>query len=106
MSDIAVYRLDNNDEIHIEFIEPMGEGYEKIARRDEKQDEVPRFTTALERIKPAAEQVIKQFSALSVQPDEVELGFGIKFSGSVGAIIASTKTDANFSVKVKWKPAQ
>lgn len=105
MSDIARYKLDNESgDIFIEYIEPDSDSYYQISRGEKQGDkETSRFSEALKKIKPAAELLMSQFRSLSVQPDEIELEFGIKFSGSLGAIIASTQTDANFNVTMKWK---
>lgn len=35
-------------------------------------------------------------------PDEIDLEFGIKLSGRLGALIASVDSEATFKVKLNW----
>jgi Trypsin-co-occurring domain 1 len=64
------------------------------------------FEKALEVIQPVAEAVLRQLGRLQSKPDqwEVEFGLALGFEGS--AVIASTKTEANFKVKFSWKQRQ
>jgi hypothetical protein len=45
-------------------------------------------------------------TSLTRRPDELSATFGIEFSGSMGAIIASTAATANISVTLTWRMAQ
>jgi hypothetical protein len=60
------------------------------------------FKEALAHVKPAAETVLNTFREMNA-PDEINLEFGLKLSGAVGAIFASAKSEANFRVLLKWK---
>lgn len=62
--------------------------------------------TALERVKPAAEAILKQITHLSELPSEIEVEFGLKVTAEVGAIIASGSVEANYIVKLKWTREQ
>lgn len=57
---------------------------------------------AINRSLPAASLVMKKLMELPEKPSEVEVSFGLKLSGKVGAIIASTAVEGNFGVKMKW----
>ncbi|MEM9578364.1 MAG: CU044_2847 family protein [Pseudomonadota bacterium] len=61
------------------------------------------FENALEKIKPAAEQLISSLQDFVEEPEEIEVSFGIKMNASFGALIASGKAEGHFNVKMKWK---
>ena len=102
MSDIATFTLDDNEVINVEVVEPRGDEYQKISRAAVNQAP-SKFSDAIKRIRPAAEEIIGQLRDLTQQPDEVEIEFGIKLSAKLGAFIAATSTDANFNVRMNWK---
>jgi hypothetical protein len=59
--------------------------------------------TALEAIGPAAVAVSSKFRSFVDAPEDVEVEFGLKFSGQAGAFIASASTEAQFKIKMVWK---
>ena len=61
-----------------------------------------RFLDAIAQVKPAAEAVLNAFRELNT-PDEIGLEFGVKFSASAGAVLASVDSEATFKVALKWK---
>lgn len=61
---------------------------------------------AISRVKPAAEALIAAMTDLTRRPDELTATFGIEFSGSMGAVIASTAATANISITLTWRVAQ
>lgn len=102
MSDVVTFGLDGDEVINVEVVEPRGDEYQKISRAAAGQ--APgKFSEAIRRIRPAAEEMIDQLKDLAQQPDEVEIEFGIKLSGKVGALIAATSSEANFNVRLNWK---
>jgi hypothetical protein len=60
--------------------------------RDAVRPAVDAAKTVLERVKEA-------------RPDEVELKFGIKVSGSVNWLGAKAASDGHFEVTLRWRPA-
>jgi NTP-dependent ternary system trypsin peptidase co-occuring protein len=58
---------------------------------------------AFARVKPAAVALVNSLRDLVDAPDEIQLTFGIRLSGEVGAVIAKTSADANFEVQMSWK---
>ena len=58
---------------------------------------------AFARVKPAAEALVVALRDMVDAPDEVEVRFGIRLSGELGAVIAKTSADANFEVSMRWK---
>jgi Trypsin-co-occurring domain 1 len=51
-------------------------------------------------IRPAARVVFEQLSQLT--PDAVEIEFGLRFNGKVGAVFASTEAEGHLQVKLSW----
>lgn len=84
----------------------------EVVEFDHTSDVLERFSTtsnapkdldeAISRSLPAASLVMKKLTELPEKPSEVEVSFGLKLSGKVGAIIASTAVEGNFGVKLKW----
>ena len=60
------------------------------------------FMEALARLRPAADAVLDTFRAMN-NPSEIDLEFGVKLSGKMGAIFTAVQGEATFKVSVKWK---
>lgn len=58
---------------------------------------------ALRRVQSALAQVSDAVKEL--QPDEMEIEFGLKVGGESGVIIAKGTAEVNFAVRVLWKRA-
>ncbi len=61
------------------------------------------YEEALDKIKGAAETIITKMRALPDSPDEIGVDFGIKLSADIGAILASTSAEAQFTLHLVWK---
>jgi Trypsin-co-occurring domain 1 len=61
------------------------------------------FQAALAPIRTVAEAVTAELRAVSRQPDEVTVGFGLDFTASTSAVLASANATANVSVQLTWK---
>jgi hypothetical protein len=61
------------------------------------------FEAALDKIRPAAQTIIKKLRALYDPPDEIEVEFGLKLNAQAGAFIAAAGTEANYKVTLTWK---
>jgi hypothetical protein len=59
---------------------------------------------ALAKLKPSLDKVVHTLKELS--PDETVLEFGLKVGGETGVIIAKGTVEANFSVRMSWKPKE
>lgn len=78
------------------------EGLQLANIRDVIVEETGRkFGDALEAVQQAAAEVLRGFRS-KLAPDELELAFGLKFSGKVGVVLASTDAEATFTLKAKW----
>lgn len=60
------------------------------------------FEEAASGIRPIAETILQQVSALG--PEGVSVEFGIKFSAQAGVILASSGAEGNCKITLSWKP--
>jgi hypothetical protein len=85
--------------VELQEVEAEDTGFQRAGRDGETSH---RFETAIARIRPAAQAVLETLRELNT-PKNIEIEFGIKFSGKIGAFIASADTDATFRVKLVWE---
>lgn len=57
--------------------------------------------SAVAAIRPAVDAISKSLRDFN-SPDEIELEFGFKVTAEVGAVIASSSSEAHFRVALKW----
>ncbi|MEU5821419.1 CU044_2847 family protein [Streptomyces sp. NPDC047803] len=62
------------------------------------------FDSALEGIRSAAESALAVFRDGRLQPDGVELEFGVKITSEAGAVIAKSALEGHLTVKLSWSP--
>lgn len=99
---VTTFELDGGRTLYVETDDDYDDGFEKIGVDvDEEQSQA--FKSALSHIEPAANELLSTLQGLISKPDGIEVEFGIKLSGKVGALIASTSTEANFKIKLSWK---
>lgn len=61
------------------------------------------YEEALDKIKGAAGMIITKMRSLPDSPDEIGVDFGIKLSADIGAILASTSAEAQFTLHLVWR---
>ncbi|MEV4560907.1 CU044_2847 family protein [Kitasatospora sp. NPDC049285] len=95
-SQVVSYELDPDTVVQFE-IEPTDE-YQQVGA-----DQIlGRVQEAARPAIEAARAVLDQ--AVRLGPSEVEVSFGIKVNGSVNWVVAKAATEANFGVKLTWRP--
>jgi Trypsin-co-occurring domain 1 len=103
MADFVKYQLDNDSEVYFETAEAS-----LVSLRGGKADVVDagKLGDRLRNIAAAADQVSKEMRG-RLEPDEIELEFGVKVSGEVGWwFIARASGEASINVTLTWrKPA-
>jgi hypothetical protein len=104
MAMASTFRLDDQTKVYIEADDDVRarRGVELVARDDKGAID---FTAAAEKALPAARVLVDQLEQLVDNVREIEVEFGLKFSGEVGALIAKTGTEANFRIKLVWNPS-
>lgn len=83
-------------------------GFRSVSRRgDGEVHEVEgRFESALHNVRGAAMSALRTFRDRALDPDAIELEFGVKLSAAAGAVIAKTATEGHLTVKLTWsRPA-
>jgi hypothetical protein len=108
MTKLAQFTVRDGQTIWVEVddgTERQVETYRRVAR--DKGSELAKTATqslqsALEAIKPAANEVATTLISLAQKPSRVEVEFGLKLSAEVGAIIASTSAEGHIGVKLIW----
>ena len=61
------------------------------------------FAAALEGIKPVVEAIINNLKSLTSVTNGIEIEFGLKMTGKLGAVIALVGAESNFKVTMKLK---
>ena len=100
------FAIDGAPDQHVivEVDQPIAEGEELAARSDKVLLADRDFQKALARVRPAADSLMRTLQGLAIVPEEATVEFGIKLSGTMGAVIASAGMEANFIVTLKWQP--
>ncbi|GGV36810.1 hypothetical protein GCM10010182_71280 [Actinomadura cremea] len=96
MAEVVRYELDDGTQVEFETIPQAGfrpAGVNEVAGhvRNAMEPAVGAARVVLEQLKEAA-------------PDEVEVKFGVKVTGRTNWIVAQASTDANFEIKLIWRP--
>ncbi|RAQ94801.1 CU044_2847 family protein [Thermogemmatispora tikiterensis] len=105
MKKLIAFPLEDGGQVVIEVEELEPEGGERVpvARRLSRPEQAPEtLEKALQKVLPAIKAVAVKLHNLDLKPDEVEIAFGIKLSASMGAILASAGSEANFDITLHW----
>ncbi|MEV0122469.1 CU044_2847 family protein [Streptomyces sp. NPDC050703] len=80
-------------------------GFRQVSRRGEPggiHEVEGRFESALRNVRGAAMSALRTFRERSLDPDAIELEFGVKLSAAAGAVIARTATEGHLTVRLSW----
>ncbi|MFG3495579.1 CU044_2847 family protein [Streptomyces sp. NPDC047928] len=75
----------------------VGRGGDRAVARAERS-----LGQMLDTVRPVADSFVGRFRGLANAPDEITLEFGVSLSAGADVVIASTATEANFSVTLTW----
>jgi len=64
------------------------------------------FDEAVSSARQVAEAVWRTFNAPIQRPNELELEFGLKITGSAGAVVSSASAEATLHIRCMWKSAE
>jgi len=104
MKQLIEFPLEDGDTILVEVDVPEEAGMVPAARGEEViQRARQTFEQALEKVRPAAQAIVRQLRALYDPPDEIKVEFGLKMSAEAGALIAAASAEANYQVTLTWK---
>ncbi|WP_306336472.1 CU044_2847 family protein [Streptomyces sp. KL118A] len=80
-------------------------GFRSVSRRGDAggiHEVEGRFESALNNVRGAAMSALRTFRDRALDPDTIELEFGVKLSAEAGAVIARTATEGHLTVKLTW----
>ena len=60
------------------------------------------LSTAFDSIEPALGMIVTRLRGATRAPDQLSVGFGLKFGGETGLIFAKGKTEASLTVTLTW----
>lgn len=104
MKRLVEFPLEGGGSAIVEVDEPAPPGTRPASRAGKVDEEASQtFEASLDRVKPLSAALIGRMRDLAEPPDEIAIQFGVKLSGSLGAIIASASGEANYSVTLKWQ---
>ncbi|MDZ7703114.1 MAG: CU044_2847 family protein [Trueperaceae bacterium] len=105
---IPIKLSDDNDNViyaevnDAELIEKTPDGVQRVSRGRVDSTEVRQsFEKALDQLKPAVVSVVNSFKDINT-PSKINIELGVNFSGTLGAVIASTSSDVAFKVTLEW----
>jgi prefoldin subunit 5 len=110
---LVKFQLDDDEEsfVYVEVDEKLPVSSNKNKDKDKAliglkdgvvQQAEQTLEKALSSIKPVANAIIKKVQDLNQPADAVEVKFGIKMNGKLGAVIASGSTEVNYEITLKW----
>jgi hypothetical protein len=99
---LVAARLDSGESLLFEVDEPDDFGVTAVSISVDPETGTVELGSALSGVKRAAAQVLETMRSIADPPDSCEISFGVKLSGTVGAIIAKASTEANFTIKLTW----
>ncbi|WP_307801214.1 CU044_2847 family protein [Actinomadura violacea] len=78
-------------------------GMRSVARGDGLvHDAGAKFEDAFQHVRDAAEAALAALRGGDLNPDAVELEFGVKLNAVAGAVIAKTSVEGHLKVKLTW----
>jgi len=104
MKKVAEFAMQDGGVILVEAdsLEPAGPTMRGLAPAEIIEKASENFETALGKIRPVAEVIIRNLRDLTQAPDSVKVEFGVKLNASAGAVIAAAAAEANFKVTLTW----
>lgn len=60
------------------------------------------FESAIQNAFVAANTLVEKAASLKIQPQELNIEFGLKLSGDFSFFVISGTSEANFAIKAKW----
>jgi hypothetical protein len=96
VSQVVQYQLDDSTVVGFEF--DPGPGFHQAGVKDF----VGQVSKAVEPAVEAAKTVLAKVT--EINPDEVEVKFGVKVTGEASWVIAKAATEGSFEITLTWSP--
>ncbi|MFF4268617.1 CU044_2847 family protein [Streptomyces sp. NPDC001536] len=104
MEGLVEFKTDDGAVIAVEAADDIRGS--RLVSRDGTVQAARTFENALDGVRSAAEAALRVFRDGALQPDGVEIEFGVKLSAETGAIIAKGSAEGHLVVKLTWTPAR
>jgi len=101
LSELARFKLEGGGSVLVDVDEEPGVA--RVSRHGSIREAKTTFQTALHDVREAAIVALAEFRTMTLQPDEVEITFGVRLDAEIGAVIAKTGVAGNFEVKLTWR---
>lgn len=102
MSELVRWDMDD-ESIVVEIADQDVSGFQAVAIGEYGIIEAKsRFEDSLRNVRSAAAKALGAFRDGQLNPDSIELEFGVKFNAAAGAVIAKASSEAHFIVKLTW----
>jgi len=101
MKQLVEYTLPDKSTILIEVEEPTTTDVEEVAKFGIDPAKKT-FSDALDTLKPMIHVIKDKISGLTDPADEVEVKFGVKLTGQLGAVI-TVGGEASYEITLRWK---
>ncbi|MFG2648687.1 CU044_2847 family protein [Streptomyces sp. NPDC048436] len=98
-------RWESDDGPVVVEVDSRDPGFRSVSRRSdgsEIHDVEGHFGAALGNVRGAAMSALRTFRDQALDPDGIELEFGVKLSAVAGAVIAKTAAEGHLTVKLTW----
>ncbi|PSM41177.1 hypothetical protein C6Y14_22495 [Streptomyces dioscori] len=103
MDGLVEFKTDDGALVVVEGAEDES-GSRLVARGDGTVAATRTFEGSLEGVRAAAGAALRVFRDGSLQPDSVEIEFGVKLTAEAGALIAKSAVEGHLVVKLSWSP--
>lgn len=100
MTELACFRLADGTDVTVET--PASGGVSPAGMHAKAMHAAKTFSDALQPVTAAAAEVVAKFRELPGRPEEVEISFGVRLDGSLGAVIATAAAGAHLDVTLRW----
>ncbi|WP_440947875.1 CU044_2847 family protein [Methanosarcina sp. T3] len=101
---LVEYKLEHDGSILIEVEElELEKGMTLVAKKPgELEKATKKFGEDINKVLPIADTIVDKFRGLNTKPDSMDVEFGIKMNGQIGAFIAASSVEANFKITLSW----
>jgi hypothetical protein len=103
MDGLVEFRTKDGTPVVVETAEDES-GSRLVARADGTVQAARTFEGSLEGVRAAAASALRVFRDVTLNPDTVEIEFGVKLTAEAGALIAKSAVEGHLVVKLSWSP--
>jgi len=98
---LIAFRLEGGGTVFVESDQPVDRG--GLVGRADLLEAGQTFQEAVSCIRPVADAVLGQITALASRPSEITVELGVSLKAEAGVVIAKTAGEGSFKLTLKWK---